>query len=339
MPSSGSVPQPRDDSTVAYNNRVYSRFSLQNRVYCVPVDESEEERLDELNDIVQEVLDDRIVLVPDWFADEDEDLQVLECGVGKGAWIDSLLEEQENCVVTGVDIYFGQGVEDDEEDEGDDTGLQEYIRYRWNMNAPFAQDRRREEALRPESFDLINSRFLDDGINASRWPGYVNDLRKLLRPDTGWLQMVELEFFFQSDSGMLRYDESEPLYLWQQWYTSELRRLGKDPQVGRRLRALMVDAGFRDVRYTPLRLQIGRWNQTSASLGATIMRNVVQHIESVSLWPFTGAPAPGRMTTAQYQAMLAGARNQLRDERLKLYYTLYDLFASHFTWLQLLTIS
>ena len=55
------------------------------------------------------------------------------------------------------------------------------------------------------------------------------------------------------------------------------------------------------------------------------MRNVVQHIESVSLWPFTGAPAPGRMTIAQYQAMLAGARNQLRDERLKLYYTLYDL--------------
>ncbi|KAI6895733.1 hypothetical protein KC318_g20463, partial [Hortaea werneckii] len=155
------------------------------------------------------------------------------------------------------------------------------------------------------------------------WPGYVNDLRKLLRPDTGWLQMVELEFFFQSDSGMLRYDESEPLYLWQQWYTSELRRLGKDPQVGRRLRALMVDAGLRDVRYSPLRLQIGRWNQTSASLGATIMRNVVQHIESVSLWPFTGAPAPGRMTIAQYQAMLAGARNQLRDERLKLYYTLH----------------
>ena len=53
-----------------------------------------------MNDIVQEVLDDRIVLVPDWPADEDDDLQVLECGVGKGAWIDSLLEEQENCVVS-----------------------------------------------------------------------------------------------------------------------------------------------------------------------------------------------------------------------------------------------
>lgn len=176
------------------------------------------------------------------------------------------LDADHGAKVTGVDLFFGQGLYEDDEDEEEsqDTGVQEYRKYRWNLNAPFADDRRHAEGagIRPESFELVNSRFLADGIDARRWRGYVDDLRKLLKPGTGWLQMIELEFFFQSDSGMLQYDNTEPLYLWQQWYHSELQRRGKDPQVGRRLRTLMTDAGFHDVRYWPMRLQIGRWNQS-----------------------------------------------------------------------------
>lgn len=61
--------------------------------------QSEEERIDELNDVVQEMLDDRVVLVPDWPPDDEDEPRVLDCGVGKGAWVDSLLNEHDDCDV------------------------------------------------------------------------------------------------------------------------------------------------------------------------------------------------------------------------------------------------
>lgn len=249
--------------------------------------------------------------------------------------------------ITGLDVYFGQGSEDnDDEESEEDTGVQEYVRARWNLNISFASDPRRagKEGLRPESFDLINSRFVADGIDTSRWPGYVDDLRKLLRPGTGWLQMAEVELLFQSDNGMLRYDNSEHLFVWQQWYANAMQRIGKDPRAGRRLGAHMRSAGFRDVRERQIRLEIGAWNTSqssilmcqcdtasqltvvaaSAALGSDIRNNALRHIEAVSLWPVAGA-FPGQtplMPMQQYRTLIDGARSQLRDDRLKLYYTL-----------------
>ena len=51
-------------------------------------------------------------------------------------------------------------------------------------------------------FDLVHSRMMAGGINASRWPGYMNDMLRVLRPG-GWCQMVEIYFNAQSDNGTL----------------------------------------------------------------------------------------------------------------------------------------
>lgn len=167
--------------------------------------------------------------------------------------------------VTGIDIYFGQGDEDEDEDEdedgdSDEDGVQEFIKHRWNLNAPFS-DNRTSSRLRPESFDLINSRLLADGINEGRWQSYISNLKALLKPG-GWLQMVELDLSFQSDSGRLRYDDTEPLFLWKRWYDYAMTQMGRNPRVGRQLEQLMMNAGFEAVWHQRLRLEIGRWNQS-----------------------------------------------------------------------------
>lgn len=244
--------------------------------------------------------------------------------------------------VTGVDIYFGPGYidedEDDEDENDDDDGVQEFIKKRWNLNARFRDDRSNTR-ITAERFHLVNSRLLMDGINTTRWPDYINDLKLVLKPG-GWLQMVELEFRVQSDNGRIPPDDSDPLYRWYRLYLEEMERMGKDPRIGQRLARLMRDKGFENVTTHAHRLQIGRWNEgrpsdtlanqasrslnsslVSASLGMDIRANLQRHIAAVSLWAFLRPTRPP-MAPATYQALVGPAVDELQDDSLKLYYTL-----------------
>ncbi|KAK5111311.1 hypothetical protein LTR85_012206 [Meristemomyces frigidus] len=261
------IPQPLDDRAAVFHARTFASFSLRNNVYCVPVDEHEEQRQYQLNRIIRDVLDNEIVLAPNFPPPDIDEPQALDCGVGKGAWVEDLLDvgAYPDCEVTGVDIYFGQGDEEDEDDgeDSDDDGVQEFIKKRWNLNAPFRDDRSRSR-IRAERFDLVNSRLLMDGINTNRWPAYVQDLYNVLKPG-GWLQMVELELKFQSDNGRLRLDDEGALYSWHRWYYHTMVQDGRDPKIGERLGGLMRQYRFQNVSHRSHRLQIGRWNEGRSS--------------------------------------------------------------------------
>ncbi|KAK0886210.1 hypothetical protein LTR87_000276 [Friedmanniomyces endolithicus] len=322
------VPQPLDDRRHTFGGRRFSLFSLQNNTYCIPVDEAEEERCDELHKIIRQVCGNRIVLVPPGQFPPpgvDEPL-VLDCGFGNGAWIDDLLgvRAYEDCKVAGVDIYLGSR-DDDEDDDGDDDdeeeddGLQEFEKKRWNLNAPFRTDTSTSR-LRREQFDLINSRFLAEGINTNRWRSYIRELKELLKPG-GWLQMVELELVFQSDNGRLAPNASEPLHVWSQWYSHTMELSDKNPRIGRLLGQHLQTEGFDSVSFVPRRLEIGRWNSGPGLPDADIRANLSKTIETLLLWPCAGALAGQRppMSPDQYRAMVRGAQIQLQDDSLRLY--------------------
>ena len=93
-----SIPQPQDDRLVPFADRNFSLFCVQNNVHCVPVDEVEEQKMDELNRILKELLGRTIL--PRFPPDRVEEPAVLECGFGKGAWIDSVLGEHNNLDVS-----------------------------------------------------------------------------------------------------------------------------------------------------------------------------------------------------------------------------------------------
>ncbi|KAH9845121.1 Methyltransferase domain [Teratosphaeria destructans] len=321
-----SAPQPPNNrAVVSYAGRVYSRFSVERGVWCVPIDEIDERRLDDANSILREVLDNRIVLPPD----EEFDLlavdepDVLDCGVGKGAWVDEFLREYEECSpnVVGVDVYFGQGLEDDDEEEEEEErdGIEEWTQHTWNLNGRF-----RHSGISPETFDLINSRLLAEGIDAARWPSYVVDLKNLLKPG-GWLQMVELELKIQSNNGGLQYSMNEPLFLWQSWYEIGMRCHGKEPRIGRRLGELMRQAGFERVHAPPAKqLPIGTWNRhTSASLGADIRANLAKTIDALTRYPLTRFNYPSLnlpLPFDRWQPMVQRAQQELQRDDLQLYY-------------------
>jgi hypothetical protein len=246
--------------------------------------------------------------------------------------------------VTGVDIYFGRAVDendddddndnDDDDDDDNDNGqspVQEYEKKRWNLNARFRDDRSNNQ-LRPESFDLINSRLLAEGINASRWSSYVRELKHMLKPG-GWLQMVELEPWIQSSAGLL--NEHSHLTRWWQWYSSTMERMGKNPRIGRELRQHLQTEGFVHLHGGTIDLPIGSWRTGVSkdsplvhrlltdsligqeSIGEDNLANVPKMLVSLSLWPFLRI---GGMSQEHYRALIAGSIAEIRDPRMKLYY-------------------
>ncbi|KAF2159335.1 hypothetical protein M409DRAFT_30211 [Zasmidium cellare ATCC 36951] len=309
-----NVAQPKDDRLVRWAGRNYARFAVENNVSVVPVDEPEEVNFDEVHGIFEELFG-RIIL-PDYPIDDIDEPAVLDCGFGKGQWLEGILDYTKSdawCV--GVDIYTGQGNSeegsDDEDDE--DEELVQFEKKRWNLNVSFRTSR--DPDLRPETYHLINSRVLTDGINSSRWPDYVKELKSLLKPG-GWLQMVEVHCLFQSDSGQT----AHYLERWWQYYQDTMNRMGKDPRVGSKLGSLMRDAGFERIQYSVERLPIGRWMTVPGrpNLGKNARETVTKMIRSTTLWPFRQRANPC-LTEAQYEGLLQGAERELQQDSLKLY--------------------
>jgi hypothetical protein len=116
------------------------------------------------------------------------------------------------------------------------------------------------------SYDLIHSRFIGPGIHKNRWPSYVRDLRRLLKPG-GWLQMVEYYLNIQSDNGRLT--EAHALSRWYTKYAETMQR-DRDPRIGRQLEQHMRNAGLKDVTVKKFDLHIGPWSRGTGNFFPSI---------------------------------------------------------------------
>lgn len=159
--------------------------------------------------------------------------------------------------MTGIDIFLGRGLEEEDssDDESNSDVVQEFVKKRWNLNASFREDRSATRLGR-DRFHLINSRLMVEGIDASRWPSYIEELRKMLRPG-GWVQLVELDLMVQSWNGTL--PDTSCLSRWWNLYKAALGRLGKNAQASRHLGQLLSQQGFENVSASCMDLPIGSW--------------------------------------------------------------------------------
>ncbi|KAL4807051.1 hypothetical protein BDV18DRAFT_159272 [Aspergillus unguis] len=161
--------------TVSIHGREYQKYSIDNQVSFEPVDEDEAERLDFQHRILSKVFDHRLVFPP-----ISHLRRVLDCGYGTGSWAIDVAEQNPDCEVrslprnapleiklaeffqvTGVDIYPFMNPDDTPENlwlQVDD------------LNRPFT--------FSPNYFDLVHSRLLAAGIDRSRWPSYISDIKR-----------------------------------------------------------------------------------------------------------------------------------------------------------------
>jgi SAM-dependent methyltransferase len=153
--------------------------------------------------------------------------------------------------IFGIDIYDRQR-----------AGVQEFQKLRGNLNAPLG--------LAPSTFDLINHRFLVDGINTPRWDSLLPEYRELLKPG-GWLQMVEVQWTFQSQSNV----ELPALKIWSDTYFEALHIMQKNPLVARDLERRVRFAGFERFQTKKHQISIGEWRRGTYGAIHTLLSVVV----------------------------------------------------------------
>ncbi|PVI06256.1 S-adenosyl-L-methionine-dependent methyltransferase [Periconia macrospinosa] len=289
-----------EDLKVYIHERFFQKYSVDRRIYCVPVDEDEENRLETQHDILLRFFEDKLFLAPIEYPEK-----VLECGYGRGHWVVQVAEEYEDCEVLGIDIFTENLPEQPENLE-----LSGY-----NLN-----DRLNDAGLfERNAYDLIHSRFVGQGIKSRRWESYVLDMRRLLKPG-GWLEMMEYYPNIQSDSGLL--SDRSALTQWWNNYVDAMERCNRSPRIGQRLKSLMMEAGLRNVYGTRVSVPIGEWpsDATRASIGRDMIGMVGALLTSLAIWPFTEKLG---WTVEQVKALTDAAQRELRDPRLKLYMPVY----------------
>ncbi|KAL4916958.1 S-adenosyl-L-methionine-dependent methyltransferase [Aspergillus aurantiobrunneus] len=299
MTSPNSQTEELDDEylrTISIQGREYQQYSIENKISFEPVDEDEAERLDLQHRIFSRVFDNRLVFPP-----ISRLRRVLDCGYGTGSWAIDVAEQNPECEVIGVDIYPLMNPDDTPENlwlQVDD------------LNRPFT--------FSPNYFDLVHSRLLAAGINRSRWPSYIRDIKRILKPG-GWVQMVEIYFNVQSDNGSI--NERHALRQWSSQLMRSMEEI-KDLRVGTRLKTLLMASGFTEVDSKMIPLPLSAWpdNPTNRDIGAMNDDNITRLLASLSLYPLLRRL---RMPQLQYRELISRAQREASDPNLKAYFPLY----------------
>ncbi|KAJ5319980.1 hypothetical protein N7508_000263 [Penicillium antarcticum] len=281
--------------TVTFHGREYQKYSIDNRTYFGPVDEEEAERLEDEQQVFQRIFDNRLIFPP-----IRRLRRVLDCGHGSASWAIEVAEQNPSCEVTGVDIAPHMNPDD----VPDNLWLQ-------------VDDLNRRFTFPSHHFDLVHSRLLATGIHRTRWPSYLRDIVRVLKPG-GWAQMVEIYFNVQSDNGSLNDDHAL-----RRWSTHYMRALDdrKDLRIGSKLRMLMTEAGFEEVDTKMIPLPLSSWGDArTQSIGRSSHENIKQLLRSLALYPLIQRL---HMSPQSFEALVTQAQQEAADHTLKPYFPLY----------------
>ncbi|KAK0619843.1 S-adenosyl-L-methionine-dependent methyltransferase [Immersiella caudata] len=272
------------------HNREFQRYAVENGVYFAPVDDDEIERLQYMHGIFNTMFENRLIFPP-----IPRPRRILECGSGSGAWAAEVAELYSECEVIGIDIFPYFVPED----------LPANLEFQVDdLNSP--------STFQSNYFDLVHSRMMAGGINSNRWPSYMSDILRVLRPG-GWCQMVEIYFNAQSDNGTLTANHA--LQVWSQSYMQSVSAY-KDPRAPMRLENWMRQAGFVEVEARLLTLPLCGWSNDPRenAIGTTNRANVHRLLSSLALYPFTQALG---MTNNEVQLLVAQARAEADNPSFK----------------------
>ncbi|KAJ5407866.1 hypothetical protein N7509_001749 [Penicillium cosmopolitanum] len=253
------------------------------------------QRLDEEQRVFQRIFDDRLIFPP-----IRRPQRVLDCGHGSASWAVEVAEQYPDCQVIGVDIAPHMSPDDVPEN----LWLQVD-----NLNRNFT--------FPANHFDLVQSRLLATGIHHSRWPTYVRDIVRVLKPG-GWVQMIEIYFNVQSDNGSIT-DE----HALRRWSTQYMRAQEdrKDLRIGTRLRSMLTSAGLTEVDTKMIPLPLSAWgnDQRTRDIGQANSGNIQKLLRSLALYPLTKRL---HMSIENFDTLVEQAQEEAKDPSLKAYFPL-----------------
>ncbi|KAJ5172805.1 hypothetical protein N7492_005398 [Penicillium capsulatum] len=282
--------------TVAVHGRLYQKYSIDHRIYTGPIDDEEAQRLDDQQQVFQKIFDDRLVFPP-----IRRLRRVLDCGHGSASWAVDVAEQNPDCEVIGVDIAPHMSPDDVPEN----LWLQ-------------VDDLNRTFTFPTNHFDLVHSRLLATGIHRARWPSYIRDIVRVLKPG-GWVQMVEIYFNVQSDNGSITDDHA--LRKWSKQYLRSLEDR-KELRIGSTLRNLFTSAGLKEVDTKMIPLPLSAWSPDPRmrEIGQSNSENIHQLLRALALYPLTQRL---HMSAENFDTLVEEAQQEANNHSLKAYFPLY----------------
>ncbi|OJJ32197.1 hypothetical protein ASPWEDRAFT_53883 [Aspergillus wentii DTO 134E9] len=281
--------------TISFQGREYQKYSVNHRISFGPVDDEEADRLELQHRVFQKVFDNRLIFPP-----IREPQRVLDCGYGAGTWAIEVAEQYPDCEVIGIDISPHM--------KPDDTPENLWLQVD-DLNRPFT--------FPSNYFEFVHSRLLSTGLNRSRWPGYIRDIKRVLKPG-GWVQLVELYFNVQSDNGSIT--EQHALRQWSTRFMGAFQD-SKDLRVVTRLRDLLMAAGLVEVDVKMIPLPLCPWSNDPRmrDIGLANRENIQQLLPALGLYPLTQRL---HMPHEQFKDLTDRARREANTPGLKAYFPL-----------------
>jgi ubiquinone/menaquinone biosynthesis C-methylase UbiE len=166
--------------------------------------------------------------------------QIIDVGTGMGGWVIEVAESYGCATVLGIDLSPIQ--------PGVVPENAQFVVMDLNDGLDFDDG----------STDLVHSRYVHAGIKTPQWPSYLEQILRILKPNNGWTQMIELGYpYVLSDNNSLPRDS--PLSKLSQYLHDHFRVNLNMLLDGSELEKLMIDTGFVDVEARKIKLEIGDW--------------------------------------------------------------------------------
>ncbi|KAH8682167.1 methyltransferase LaeA [Xylariales sp. PMI_506] len=249
------------------NGRFYGSF--RKGQYLFPVDEDELDRLDIFHKFFQVARQGGSFgglhqhQLPTGTA-----LRILDLGCGTGIWTIDMADKYPTSTIVGLDLNFTQP-----------------------QSIPNTIEFRQQDITEPDwhleqnSFDLVHLRMLAGCIKD--WSGLYRNIFRHLKPETGIVEHIEIDFRPESYNNSLPADSS--LRFWANELYEAFERTGQSMIINPNPEVLLKQAGFVNIEHTELPIPYHAWpvNEREKEVGRWFNLGMNQGLVALSMAPLT----------------------------------------------------
>ncbi|KIX05179.1 uncharacterized protein Z518_06051 [Rhinocladiella mackenziei CBS 650.93] len=230
---------------------------------------------------------------------------ILDVGTGTGVWAVDVADDYPAAIVVGTDLSPTQP-----------SMVPPNLRFE-------IADADEEWTFRPESFDLIHTRAMND-LSLRDWADYYRQAFRALKPG-GWAEAQECCCRRQSDDDTIPKDGH--MLLWEDEWERAMKKIGKTGHCNPNLvMEQMEDAGFANITCKYFKAPLGPWpkNPTLKEAGRFAQVMMIEGLYGMSVKLFTDVLG---WEMDKYEALLAKAREELRRNDIHSYFMIYVIYA------------
>lgn len=308
-----SIPTPPNFEE---NGRWYCGF--RKGIYMYPIDEvcafqcvnkrvvsdldsqTEMDRMDLLNEAINRARKQQSHKHP--FPPGENELRILDLGTGTGIWAIAMADQYPKAEVIGMDLANIQP-------QTIPPNLRFKVPRDWESPWSYGQD----------SFDLIHLRL---GCGAvSSWPELFHNILMHLKPRTGRLEWVEVDYE-PRNAGNVPFPRELALQKWYNYLKDATMRVERNMEYPHANKALLQRQGFVDIQEEIIRLPLREWpsNRPTSThereLGRWWGTALHDGLEALSLQPFHKL---FHWTPAVIRRFIEDVKADIRDRRYFIY--------------------